>query len=104
MLLLGGFGAGLGILRSHGGDVIAAAWLCYVIRASVCVPAWAVASTVLSAGCMLEIAQYVGVMSRWHQSGAFLSIAVGGTADWLDLVAYAIGATAAWAGRNGDNV
>ncbi|EGU35951.1 hypothetical protein VII00023_08929 [Vibrio ichthyoenteri ATCC 700023] len=84
-------------IRPTLGDVLVVVWLYYTIRSVVDFPArWLVLVTVMIA-YMVEFAQYLKVPALLGlEPGSPLSIILGATFDWLDLLAYSAGAIMCW--------
>jgi len=92
LVLLATFGARAGWLRSFFGDVLAVVWLYFVFKTAVAArPVW-LASSAFTVGCALELGQYLARSNHWQIANPMLRIVVGSTPDWLDVLAYGIGA------------
>jgi hypothetical protein len=92
LVLLATFGARAGWLRGFFGDVLAVVWLYFVFKTAVAARPMPLALAALGVGCALELGQYVARLGHWQIANPVLRIVVGSTPDWLDVLAYAIGA------------
>jgi hypothetical protein len=91
LALLATVGRHTGFLRSFGGDVLAVVWLYYVFRAVLKGPPVPLAVAAFLVGCALEVEQYVMARMHWRIPYRWLRIVLGTTADWMDVLAYAVG-------------
>lgn len=91
LVLLATVGAGTGWLRSFGGDVLAVVWVYLVFKSVIAAPPLPLAFAAFAVGCMVECGQYLAFTFHWHIPNRALRIVLGSTADWWDVVAYAIG-------------
>lgn len=94
LALLAIFGAGAGWLRSFFGDVLAVVWLYFVFKTVVAARPMPLALAAFGVGCALELGQYLARLGQWQIANPVLRIVIGSTPDWLDVLAYAIGAAA----------
>ena len=85
-------GARTGWLRGFFGDVLAVAWLYLCFKALIDTRAWPLALAAFGVGCALEWSQYLARLWHWHIAHPVLRVLVGSTPDWMDVLAYAIGA------------
>ena len=56
--------------------------------------AFATALAAFGVGCALELGQYLARLGHWQIANPVLRVVIGSTPDWLDVLAYAIGAAA----------
>jgi hypothetical protein len=94
LVLLATFGARAGWLRGFFGDVLAVVWLYFVFKTVVAARPMRLALAAFGVGCALELGQYVARLGHWQIANAVLRVVIGSTPDWLDVVAYGIGAVA----------
>ena len=94
LVLLATLGARAGWLRGFVGDVLAVAWLYFVFKTVVAVRPMPLALAAFGVGCALELGQYLARLGHWQIAHPVLRIVIGSTPDWLDVLAYAIGAAA----------
>ena len=92
LALLATFGARAGWLRSFFGDVLAVVWLYFVFKTVVAVRPMPLALAAFGAGCALELGQYLARLGHWQIANPVLRVVIGSTPDWLDVLAYGIGA------------
>ena len=92
LLLLATFGRDLGWIRSFLGDVLAVAWVYYIMRTVVAAKTSSIALFAFAIGAMVELTQYVMVHMDVEIPNPILRVAFGATPDWWDVLAYAIGA------------
>jgi hypothetical protein len=92
LVLLATFGRDLGWVRSFFGDVLAVAWVYYLIRTFVGAKPVTVAAIAFACGAAVELTQYVLTRIDVQISNRLLRIVFGATPDWWDIVAYAMGA------------
>ena len=95
LLLLATVGAHAGWWRSFFGDVLAVVWLYFVFATVVSARPVVLALAALAVGCGLELAQYLAASMHWHIPNRALRIFLGSTPDWMDVLAYGLGAAAA---------
>ncbi len=81
------------LLRSFGGDVLAAVWVYFVLKTCIKAPVAILAIAAFAVGCGVEIAQFVTSEIGWRSDHAVLRIVLGSVADWRDVAAYGAGAT-----------
>ena len=84
--------SGHALLRSFGGDVLAAVWVYFVLKTFVQAPIGTLAWSAFGTGCAVELGQYVAALVGWRSDYALVRIVVGSVADWRDVAAYAAGA------------
>lgn len=94
LVSLATLGARAGWLRGFVGDVLAVAWLYFVFKTVVPVRPMPLAMAAFGVGCALELGQYLAWLGHWQIANPVLRVVVGSTPDWLDVLAYAIGAAA----------
>lgn len=94
LVLLATLGARAGWLRGFVGDVLAVAWLYFVFKTVVTARPMPLALAAFGVGCALELGQYLARLGQWQIANPMLRIVIGSTPDWLDVLAYAIGAAA----------
>ena len=94
LVLLATLGARAGWLRGFVGDVLAVAWLYFVFKTVVAARPTPLALAAFGVGCALELGQYLARLGQWQIANPVLRIVIGSTPDWLDVLAYAIGAAA----------
>lgn len=94
LVLLATLGARAGWLRGFVGDVLAVAWLYFVFKTVVAARPMPLALAAFGVGCALELGQYLARLGHWQIANPMLRIVIGSTPDWLDVLAYAIGAAA----------
>lgn len=92
LVLLATFGRDLGWVRSFLGDVLAVAWVFYVIRTFVEARASWIAAIAFATGAAVELAQFLLTSMDVQIPNRSLRIVFGATPDWWDILAYAIGA------------
>jgi preprotein translocase subunit Sec61beta len=92
LVLLATFGRDLGWVRSFLGDVLAVAWVFYVIRTFVEARANWIAAIAFATGAAVELAQFLLTSMDVQIPNRSLRIFFGATPDWWDILAYAIGA------------
>lgn len=92
LLLLATFGRDLGWVRSFLGDVLAVAWVFYIIQTVVTARTSAIALVAFAIGVMVELTQYALVRADVQIANPVLRVVLGATPDWWDVLAYAIGA------------
>ena len=94
LVLLATLGAGLGWIRSFVGDVLAVLWLHGLFASAVWLRPPMRPLLALAVGLAIEAVQYVNQQMGWQVASPVLRIVLGSTPDWLDVLAYAIGAAA----------
>ncbi|MGJ7488963.1 DUF2809 domain-containing protein [Variovorax sp. ZT4R33] len=94
LVLLATLGARAGWLRGFFGDVLAVAWLYFVLKTVVAARPMPLALAAFGVGCALELGQYFARLGHWQIANPMLRVVIGSTPDWLDVLAYAIGAVA----------
>lgn len=84
------------IIRPYGGDFLAVIMLYAFARAIVNWPAIRVAVVVLGIAFAIEIAQYLDLLSwlGW-QDNTLAKVVLGSSFEWIDMLAYTLGAVAA---------
>ncbi|WP_439630204.1 DUF2809 domain-containing protein [Shinella sp.] len=92
LVLLATFGQDLGWVRSFFGDVLAVAWVFYVMRAFVKARACSIAAIAFANGAAVELVQFLLTRFDVQIPNRILRIVFGATPDWWDILAYAIGA------------
>ena len=89
------------LIRPYVGDVLATLLLCCLSRAVI--PKLHPALPVFALSAAVEAWQYLGLTAKLGLSGTALGILLGATADWKDVLCYAIGcllfAGGEWAGK-----
>lgn len=80
-------------LRWYVGDLIVVAWVHCLIAMMVVAPVGRIAAMSFGIACLVELSQYICGVMGWQIQQPVLRIIVGSTADWLDVAAYAVGAT-----------
>ena len=78
-------------LRGFFGDSLAVVWLYFVLKTMLESKTWVLAVAAFSAGCLVELGQYVAAVNGWHISSPVFRILLGSVPDWLDVLAYAVG-------------
>jgi len=91
LVLLATVGARWGWLRSFFGDVLAVVWVYFVFRTAIAARVWPLALAALGVGLAVELGQYLAAAWHLHIPNRALRIVLGSTADWWDVLAYAIG-------------
>lgn len=94
LVVLATFGARAGWLRGFFGDVLAVVWLYFVFKTVVDARPMPIALAAFGVGCALELGQYLARLGHWQIANPVLRVVIGSTPDWLDVVAYGIGAVA----------
>ena len=92
LVLLATVGRDLGWVRSFLGDVLAVAWVFYVIRTFVKARASWTAAIAFATGAAVELVQFLLMSMDVEIPNRSLRIVFGATPDWWDVLAYAIGA------------
>ncbi|MCO3132700.1 DUF2809 domain-containing protein [Pseudomonas aeruginosa] len=96
LVALATLGRHWGWVRGFGGDLLAVAWLYYLLNGALRAPAGRLATAAFAVGALLELGQYLAMQLHWQFSSPVLRIVFGSTADWLDILAYALGALLVW--------
>jgi len=99
LALLATVGARWGWVRSFLGDVLAVVWVYLVFKAFVEARVLPLALAAFGVGLLVELGQYLAATWQLHISNRALRIVLGSTADWWDVLAYAIGFAAVLAGE-----
>lgn len=94
LALLAIFGARAGWLRGFFGDVLAVVWLYFVFKTVMAARPVPLALAAFGVGCALELGQYLARLGHWQIANPVLRVVIGSTPDWLDVLAYGIGAAA----------
>ena len=94
LVLLATVGARAGWLRGFFVDVLAVAWLYFLFNTVVAMRPMPLALVAFGVGCALELGQYLARLGHWQIANPVLRVVIGSTPDWLDVLAYAIGAAA----------
>nr|WP_275982369.1 DUF2809 domain-containing protein [Ochrobactrum sp. BTU2] len=92
LALLATMGAGLGWIRSFIGDVIAVIFVYAVLRTFIDGNRLLLALIAFLTGMAVEYGQYLAKQFDIVIGNPALRIILGATPDWLDVLAYAIGA------------
>lgn len=85
-------GAGLGWIRSFAGDVIAVIFVYAVFRIGIDGNRFILAAVAFLVGAFVEFGQYLAKIYDVQIANRALRIILGATPDWLDVLAYGIGA------------
>jgi hypothetical protein len=91
LVLLATVGAHWGWLRSFFGDVLAVVWVYFVFRMFIAARVLPLALAAFGVGLAVELGQYLASTWHLHIANRALRIVLGSTADWWDVLAYAIG-------------
>ena len=91
LVLLATVGARWGWVRSFFGDVLAVAWVYVVFKTFVAARVLPLALAAFGVGLLVELGQFLASAWHLHIPNRALRIVLGATADWWDVVAYAIG-------------
>ncbi len=91
LALLATVGARWGWVRSFLGDVLAVVWVYLVFKAFVEARVLPLALAAFGVGLLVELGQYLAAAWQLHIPNRALRIVLGSTADWWDVLAYAIG-------------
>lgn len=92
LLLLATVGAGLGWIRSFLGDVIVVVFVYFALRTVIEANRHMLIFGAFLIGVAVELGQYLAKQWDITISNPVLRIVLGATPDWLDVLAYAIGA------------
>lgn len=85
-------GAGLGWIRSFAGDVVAVIFVYAVLRIGIDGNRFILAAIAFLVGVFVEFGQYLAKLYDVQIANRALRIILGATPDWLDVLAYGIGA------------
>lgn len=85
-------GAGLGWIRSFAGDVVAVIFVYAVFRIVVDGNRFMLATVAFLVGVFVEFGQFLAKLYDVQIANRALRIILGATPDWLDVLAYGIGA------------
>jgi len=91
LVLLATVGARWGWLRSFFGDVLAVVWVYLLFKSFVAARVLPLALAALGVGLAVELGQFLASAWHLHIPNRALRIVLGSTADWWDVLAYAIG-------------
>ena len=91
LVLLATVGARWGWVRSFFGDVLAVAWVYVVFKTFVAARVLPLALAAFGVGLLVELGQFLASTWHLHIPNRALRIVLGATADWWDVLAYAIG-------------
>ncbi|HEV7691022.1 MAG TPA: DUF2809 domain-containing protein [Hyphomonadaceae bacterium] len=84
-----------GLIRPYIGDVLAVVLVYCALRAVTPMPLWPAIAVTLSIALAIELAQLLNLLDALGlRSNRIAATVLGGSFDWLDLVAYAAGAFA----------
>jgi hypothetical protein len=78
-------------LRGFVGDVLAVAWVYFLLKTVIRANTLGLALAALAVGCLVELGQYVASANGWHVQNRALKILLGSVPDWMDVLAYAVG-------------
>ncbi|WP_228778609.1 MULTISPECIES: DUF2809 domain-containing protein [unclassified Polaromonas] len=78
-------------LRGFVGDVLAVVWVYFLLKTVLRANVYGLALAALAVGCLVELGQYVASANGWHVQNRVLKIVLGSVADWMDVLAYAVG-------------
>lgn len=92
LVLLATLGAGWGWVRGFSGDVLAVMWIYCTLGSAVQARPPLLAAVSFLSGVAIELAQYLAATLGLHISNPVLRIVIGATPDWLDVLAYGLGA------------
>ena len=84
-------------IRPFIGDVLVVVLIYFTVSSVIKAPPIKLAGAVWLFACAIEWAQYMQ-LAAWLglQKGSILYVALGATADWMDVVAYTVGALTVW--------
>lgn len=85
-------GAGLGWIRSFAGDVVAVIFVYAVLRIGIDGNRFMLATVAFLVGVFVEFGQFLAKLYDVQIANRALRIILGATPDWLDVLAYGIGA------------
>lgn len=78
-------------VRGFLGDVLAVVWVYCLLRIVLDGRRTWLALGAFGIGCLVELCQYVAKLNAWHLDSALLRTLLGSVADWMDVLAYALG-------------
>ncbi|WP_246159330.1 DUF2809 domain-containing protein [Catellatospora sichuanensis] len=78
-------------LRGYVGDVLVVALVHFALKAAFEIRATAIAWMAFGLCCAVELLQYVASLNGWVIANPLISLIVGSTPDWMDIVAYGAG-------------
>ncbi|MDW5442681.1 DUF2809 domain-containing protein [Polaromonas sp. SM01] len=78
-------------LRGFFGDLLAVVWVYYLFKTVLRAPVPWLAGAAFGVGCLVELGQYLAAAQGWQVAHPVLRIVLGSVADWLDVLAYAVG-------------
>ncbi|MDD9195733.1 DUF2809 domain-containing protein [Aliivibrio sp. S3MY1] len=80
-------------VRPIGGDVLVVIWLYYLLSSVIDMPSKQLTFTVLGIAYLVELGQFLNVNAFLGiEPSSSLHLILGATFDWIDLVAYTVGA------------
>ncbi|MBA8838838.1 DUF2809 domain-containing protein [Ochrobactrum sp. RH2CCR150] len=85
-------GAGLGWIRSFAGDLVAVIFVYAVLRIGIDGNRFMLATVAFLVGAFVEFGQFLAKLYNVQIANRALRIILGATPDWLDVLAYGIGA------------
>ncbi|OZI74823.1 DUF2809 domain-containing protein [Bordetella genomosp. 12] len=91
MVALATFGARWGWVRSFLGDTLAVIWIYYLFKTFLGAHVLTLAGLAFGMGVFIEMGQYLASYLGWRLPNPVLRIVLGSTADWWDILAYALG-------------
>ncbi|WP_032826850.1 DUF2809 domain-containing protein, partial [Bordetella holmesii] len=91
MATLATVGAHWGWARSFLGDTLAVIWIYYLFKTFLGAHVLTLAGLAFGMGVFIEMAQYAATYLGWSLPNPVLRIVLGSTADWWDILAYALG-------------
>lgn len=91
LVLLATVGAGLGWVRSFLGDTLAVVWVYFLLKTMLRAHVLTLAGLAFGMGAFVELGQYLAGELGWRIPNPVLRIVLGSTADWWDMLAYALG-------------
>lgn len=91
LVLLATVGAQWGWVRSFLGDTLAVVWVYYCLKTVLRAHVLTLSALAFGMGAFVEIGQYVASHFGWRLPNPVLRIILGSTADWWDVLAYALG-------------
>lgn len=84
-------GAGWGWARSFLGDTLAVIWVYYLFKIFLRGHVLTLAGLAFGMGVFVEMGQYAAAYLGWRLPNPVLRLVLGSTADWWDILAYALG-------------
>ena len=78
-------------LRGFVGDVLAVVWVYFLLKMVLKANTLSLALLAFAVGCGVELGQYAAAVNGWHVENRVLRIVLGSVADWMDVLAYAVG-------------